>query len=160
MALQYAQRMGFNVVAIGRGRDVGDDARQLGANAYVDTHQEDAVGALRTMGGAKAIIATITDAKAVSAIMPGLAPGGRLVVLGVAREPLTIQAGGLVGGEQSLLGSMTGTPYENERTLAFSVLTNARPWVETRPLEQAAEALEKVRSGDARFGMVLTMKGA
>lgn len=160
MAVQYARRMGFNVVAVGRGQDIGADARKLGAYAYVDTHQENAADALRAMGGAKAIIATVTDAKAVSAIMPGLAPGGRLVVLGVAKEPLTISASALVGAEQSVLGSITGTPHENEKALAFSVLTDVRPWIETVPLERVAEALAKVRSGQAKFRMVLTMQGA
>jgi alcohol dehydrogenase len=157
MAVQYARRMGFRVIAIGRGTDIEADARELGAHAYIDTEAQDAAKALAGMGGASAIIATIGAASVVSPLLAGLAPGGRLVMLGTGKDPLAVSAGVLVGGERSVQGSITGTPYENERTLDFSVLTEVRPWIEVLPLEQAAEAYRRMKSGDAKFRMVLTM---
>jgi alcohol dehydrogenase len=158
MALQYARRMGFRVVAVGRGQDITGDALELGAHVYIDNSQGNAGERLKGMGGAKAIIATIGNAEAVSSLMGGLAPQGRLVLLGAGKDPLSVSAGHLVVGERSVLGSITGSPYENERTLDFSVLTGVRPLIETMPLEKALEAYQRMKSGDVKFRMVLTMK--
>ncbi|THK35313.1 alcohol dehydrogenase [Ensifer sp. MPMI2T] len=158
MALQYARKMGFRVAAVGRGQDIAEDALKLGAHVYVDTSQDDAAKKLKSMGGATAIIATIGNAEAVSSLMAGLAPRGTLVLLGAGGDPLPVSAGHLVVGERSVLGSITGTPYENERTLDFSVLTGVRPQIETMPLTKASEAYQKMKSGDVKFRMVLTMK--
>jgi alcohol dehydrogenase len=157
MAVQYARRMGFRVVAIGRGADIEADVLELGAHRYVDTQAEDAAKTLIGMGSAKVIIATVGTGDAVSPLIPGLAPEGRLILLGTGKDPLVVSAGMLVGAERSILGSITGSPYENERTLDFSVLADVRPWIETLPLEQAAEAYRRMRSGDAKFRVVLTM---
>lgn len=157
LALQYARKMGFRVVAVGRGADIADDAFRLGAHVYVDTNKEDAVARVQGLGGARAIVTTIGDAQAVAALMGALAPQGRLVLLGVAKDPLPVSAGFLVRGDRSVLGSITGTPFENERTLDFSVLADVRPRIETMPLERAAEAVARMRSGQAKFRMVLTM---
>ncbi|HEJ3384380.1 alcohol dehydrogenase [Pseudomonas aeruginosa] len=157
MALQYARKMGFKVVAIGRGSDIADDAKALGAHTYIDTDQDDPMAHLQRMGGAHAIVSTIGHASTVSALMRGLAPSGRLVLLGAGKDPLPIAAGQLVVGERSVVGSITGSPYENERTLDFSVLADIRPRIETMPLEQANDAYQRMKSGDVKFRMVLTM---
>ncbi len=157
MALQYAHRMGFRVAAVGRGQDIAPLALALGAHHYLDAQAENAAAKLKALGGAQAIITTIGDAQAVAALLPGLAPRGRLVLLGIGKEPVPMPAGLLVGGERSVLGSLTGTPYETERALDFSVLVGARPRIETVPLERAHEAYQKMRSGAAQFRMVLTM---
>lgn len=157
LALQYARRMGFKVVAVGRGEDIADDARKLGAHIYIDAREEDAVARLQAMGGAQVILTTITDSAAVSALMPGLALQGRLVVVGIGRAPLEIPPGALVSGERIVQGAITGSPWESERTLDFSVLAGVRPMVETLPLERAPEAYARMRSGESRFRMVLTM---
>ena len=159
MALQYARRMGFRVIAIGRGRDIAEDAMALGAHLYIDTNQEDAAAKLQSMGGAQAIVTTIGHAGAVSAVMRGLAPQGRLVLLGAGKDALPVSAGHMVVGERSVLGSITGSPYENEKTLDFSVLAGVRPMIEILPLEKANEAYQKMKSGKARFRMVLSMGG-
>lgn len=160
MALQYARRMGFKVVAIGRGQGIAEDAMELGAHIYVDTNQEDAVETLKGLGGATAIIATIANPSAVSSLLNGLAPGGRLMLLGTGEDPLPVPAGLLVRGERSVVGSIIGSPYEMERTLDFSVLAGVRPVIETMPLEKASEAYRKMKSGDVTFRMVLTMEKA
>lgn len=160
MALQYAQRMGFKVVAIGCGQDDAADAARLGAHVYVDARHEDVAERLQELGGAQTILTTIRDAAAASAVVAGLAPQGALVVLGIGREPLTLSAGYLVRGECRLLGSITGSPHETEQALNFSVLTSVRPWIETMPLEEANGAFQRMKSGRARYRMVLTMEQA
>ncbi|MGG7518737.1 alcohol dehydrogenase catalytic domain-containing protein [Allorhizobium undicola] len=157
MALQYARKMGFRVVAIGRGDDIRADALALGAHRYIDTRQETAAEILKEMGGAKAIVTTIGNAAAVAEIMPALQPGGQIVILGVGKDPLQVSMGYLVGAERGVMGSMTGTPFENEKALDFSVLTGVRPRIEIMPLERAEEALEKMKSGAAKFRIVLTI---
>lgn len=159
MAVQYAQRMGFRVVALGRGDDIAETVLALGAHVYVDTAREDAAVRLRSMGGAQAIVTTVGHSATVSALMPGLVPQGRLVVLGAGKDPLPVSTGHLVVGERSVMGSITGTPYETERTLDFSVLAGVRPLIETMPLESANEAYRKMKSGQANFRMVLTVGG-
>ena len=157
MAVQYARKMGFRVIAIGRGEDMAADALALGAHRYIDTEQEDAAEALKALGGAKSILSTPVHAAPVAALMPGLAPEGRMVLLGVGKDPLPVAMGPLIGGERGVIGSITGSPYENERTLDFSVLTGVRPRIETMKLERAADAYQRMRSGDVKFRMVLTM---
>lgn len=157
MALQYARKMGFRVVAVGRGEDIAADAGRLGAHRYIDANKENAADALNGTGGAKAILTTTGNSAAIAALMPALAPEGRLVVLGVGKDPLQVSTGYLVGAERGIIGSITGSPFENEKTLDFSVMTGVRPMIETMPLERAAEAVQKMRSGDVKFRIVLTM---
>jgi alcohol dehydrogenase len=158
MALQYARRMGFRVVAIGRGADIANEARKLGAHVYVDSNEDDAAEKLRAMGGARAIVATTSDAGAVTKILAGLAPRGRLVLLGAGGDPLAVSTGFVVGGERSVVGSITGSPFDSEKALAFSVLADVRPMIEVMPLEKANDAYRRMRSGDVKFRMVLTMR--
>jgi len=157
MALQYARKMGYRVVAVGRGSDIAEDALALGAHHYIDTRQEDAAAKLQAMGGAQVIVSTISHAETVAALMKSLAPQGGLVVLGVDKDPLPVSRGHLVIGERSVMGSLTGTPYDNERALNFSVLADVRPLIETMPLERANEAYQRMKSGDVKFRMVLIM---
>lgn len=157
MALQYARRMGFRVVAIGRGADIAQDALNLGAHVYIDNTKEDAVQRLQAMGGAKALITMIDNSSVISPLLAALSPEGRLVLLNPAKEPLAVSAGLIVGGQRSILGSITGTPYDNEQALKFSELVDALPKIETMPLEDAAKALEKIKSGDVKYRIVLTM---
>lgn len=157
MALQYARRMGFRVVAIGRGTAIAEQARTLGAHVYIDSNVQDAAAALKSLGGAQAIVSTINHADVVSKVLTGLAPQGRLVLLGAGVDSVSIPTGYFVGGERSVVGSITGTPFESERALAFSVLTDVRPMIEVMPLEKASDAYQRMRSGDVTFRMVLTM---
>lgn len=157
LAVQYARRMGFKVVAVGRGQDIVQDVMTLGAHVYVDTTKHDTGEALKHLGGAAAVVTTISNPSAVASALAGLAPEGRLVVLGAGKDELTVPAGFLVGGERQLLGSITGSPYENERALQFSVLADVRPQIELMTLEQANEAYQRMKSGNVKFRMVLTV---
>lgn len=158
MALQYARKMGFRVVAVGRGADIAQVARDLGAHVYLDTKEGDAAAKLKALGGVQALVSTISDPEAMGALIAALLPQGRLVVLSAGREPLSIPTGPLVSSETTVMGSITGSPLENEKTLAFSLLAEVRPRIEVLPLERAREAYDRMRSGEVQFRMVLTMR--
>jgi len=161
LGVQFARHMGFRTVAIGRGRDKEKLAKDLGAHAYIDAAAEDAAGVLQRMGGARAILATGTSGDAMGPLVSGLAARGKLIVVGVPQDQMQLSAFPLVFGGRSIYGSLTGTPIDNEDTLAFSVLENIRPMIETAPLEQAADAYARMMQGKARFRMVLvTQAGA
>jgi D-arabinose 1-dehydrogenase-like Zn-dependent alcohol dehydrogenase len=156
LAIQFAARMGFRTVAIARGGDKEALTRELGARRYIDSQREDAAAELTKLGGARIIVATVTSGSAMSAVVSGLGVDGTLLVLGAPADPLEINAGLLIGGRRSIRGWPSGTSIDSEDTLAFSALTGVRPMTEVFPLERAAEAYERMMSGDARFRVVLT----
>jgi D-arabinose 1-dehydrogenase-like Zn-dependent alcohol dehydrogenase len=158
LGIQFARHLGFHTVAIGRGRDKEKLAKDLGAHVYIDTAVEDAAAALRRMGGARAILATAPSGDAMGPLVSGLAARGKLIVVGVPSDQIQLNAFPLVFGGRSIYGSLTGTPIDNEDTLAFSVQENIRPMIETAPLEQAADAYARMMQGKARFRMVLVTK--
>lgn len=156
MAVQYANKMGYKVVAIGRGKDISQKVASLAAHVYIN-NEEDVAKRIPEEGGATAILSTTANSSVISALIPALSPQGRLVLLGFSREPLAVPFGPMIGGERSVMGSITGSPFENEKTLNFSVLSGVRPKIETMPLSKANEAYQKMRSGEVEFRMVLTM---
>src|SRR5467141_563344 len=158
LGVQFARHMGFHTVAIGKGRDKEKLAKDLGAHVYIDTATEDAAAALQRMGGAKAILATAPSGDGMGPLVSGLAVRGKLIVVGVPPDQIQLNAFPLVFGGRSVYGSLTGSPIENEDTLAFSVLENVRPMIETLPLEQAADAYARMMQGKARFRVVLVTK--
>jgi len=157
LALQYAHKMGFDTVAIGRGADKEDLARSLGANHYIDGDAVDVADALMALGGMHVVIATAPGAKAISACLRGLRERGRLVVVAAAHEPIEISASDLIFGGRGIDGSLTGDIAATEATLAFSRQASVRPVIETMPLERAPEAYAAMMAGKARFRIVLTM---
>ena len=155
LGIQFARHMGFHTVAIGRGREKEKLARDLGAHVYIDTAIEDAAAVLQRLGGARAILATGTSGDAMGRLVSGLAARGKLIVVGVPGDQIQLSAFPLVFGGRSIYGSLTGTAIDSEDTLAFSVLENIRPMIETLPLEQAGDAYARMIEGKARFRMVL-----
>jgi propanol-preferring alcohol dehydrogenase len=155
LGVQFARHLGFRTVAIGRGREKEKLAKDLGAHLYVDAVAEDVAAVLQRMGGARAILATGTTGSAMGSLVSGLAARGKLIVVGVPQDQIQLNAFPLVFGGRSIYGSLTGTPIDGEDTLAFSVLENIRPMIETVPLEQAADAYARMMQGKARFRMVL-----
>jgi D-arabinose 1-dehydrogenase-like Zn-dependent alcohol dehydrogenase len=155
LGIQYARRMGLHTVAIARGRDKEKLARELGAHSYIDAQTEDPAAALQRLGGARIILATAASSSSMGPLIAGLAPRGRLIVAGVSSEPIQVDPVQLIFGARSLEGTLTGTAIDIEDTLAFSVLENVRPMVETTPLEQAADAYARMMNNQARFRMVL-----
>src|SRR6202163_410438 len=158
LGIQFARHMGFHTVAIGRGREKEKLAKDLGAHVYIDTAADDAAAVLQRMGGAKAILATAPSGNGMGPLVSGLAVRGKLIVVGVPQDQIQLSAFPLVFGGRSVYGSLTGTAVEQEDTLAFSVLEDIRPMIETAPLEQAAEAYARMMQGKARFRMVLVTK--
>jgi D-arabinose 1-dehydrogenase-like Zn-dependent alcohol dehydrogenase len=156
LGVQFAAKMGFRTVAIARGEDKAPLARNLGAHIYLDSQKQDVAAELTKLGGAKTILATVTSGKAMSAVIPGLAVRGRLVVVGVGMDPIEVSALDLIGGSRSVTGHASGASIDSQDTLAFSALTGVRPTIETMPLERAAEAYDKMMRNEARFRMVLT----
>src|SRR5271163_988582 len=157
LGVQFANRMGFRVVAIGASADKQHLAQKLGAHVYIDAKAEDAAEALKKLGGADAILATAPSGEAIASLLRGLKVRGKVIVVGVAPDPMPISTVPLVFGARSLLGSLTGSAIRSEDTLDFSVLSNVRPLIEVVPLEQAPEAYARMMSGKARFRMVLSM---
>ena len=157
LGIQYARQMGFHTVAIGRGGDKEALAKKLGAHAYVDTGTGDPVAALQKLGGARVVLATAPDSKSMSALVDGLAPGGKLLVVGATMDPLNITPLQLIMTRRAIQGWPSGTAKDSEETLRFSALSGVRPMIERYPLEKVAEAYEQMISGKARFRVVLTM---
>jgi propanol-preferring alcohol dehydrogenase len=146
----------MRVAAIARGTDKRQLAEQLGAHHYIDSAAVDPGEALRALGGASVVLATAASGASMSPLVNGLAPRGRLLVLGVAADPIEVSTPSLIFGGRAIEGALTGTPSDNEDNLAFSLAQNVRPLVEVLPLEKAADAYARMLSGAARFRMVLT----
>ncbi len=157
LGIQFAVKMGFRAVAIARGMDKEPLARKLGAAHYIDSRTQDPAAELKKLGGAKVILATATNGKAMSAVLGGLGVNGKLIILGAAAEPLEVPGIPLLLGRQSIMGWPSGSSIDSQDTLAFSALTGVRSMNEIFPLERAAEAYEHMMSGKARFRAVITM---
>src|ERR1700752_3298516 len=158
LGVQFARHMGFRTVAIGRGSEKEKLAKDLGAHVYIGTAVDDAAAVLQRMGGARAILATAPSGGAMGSLVSGLAARGKLIVVGVPEDQMQLSAFPLVFGGRSIYGTLTGTAIDTEDTLAFSVLANIRPMIETVPLDQAADAYARMMQGKARFRMVLVTK--
>jgi D-arabinose 1-dehydrogenase-like Zn-dependent alcohol dehydrogenase len=156
LGVQFAAKMGCHTVAVARGQDKAAFAKKLGAQHYIDSTVQDVAAELRKLGGAQIILATVADAKSMSAALPGLAVGGKLVVLGVSPEPIEVSSVLLISGRRSVAGWPSGTSADSEDTLNFSVMANVRPLIEKFPLDRAAEAYARMLEGKARFRVVLT----
>ncbi len=158
LGVQYARRMGFHTVALGRGKDKEPLAKNLGAHQYIDTDHGDVVADLQKLGGANVILATAPNSQAISTLVEGLAAGGKLVMPAAPTEPLTINPMSLFLERRSVLGWYSGTAKDSQDTLEFSALTGVHPMIEKFPLSRAAEAYERMHSGKVRFRVVLTME--
>ncbi len=157
LALQFACRMGFRTVAIQRGKEKEQLARQLGAHEYIDSTEQNPAETLLKMGGANAILATASSGKSMGPLLAGLAPRGKLLVIGASAEPIEVNAAQLIFGMKSITGENVGTPIDEEDTLAFSALQAIRPMIEKMPLEKAPQAYARMMDGKANFRMVLSM---
>jgi D-arabinose 1-dehydrogenase-like Zn-dependent alcohol dehydrogenase len=157
LGIQFANKFGYKVAAIGRGSENAPLAKKLGASVYIDSQSANAAEALQKLGGPQVILATAPSSKAMSDLFDGLGPNGKLMVVGVAFDPIEVTPVQLVTGSRSIQGSASGTPADSEDTLRFAELTGVRPMIETYPLEKAGEAYARMMSGKAQFRVVLTM---
>jgi D-arabinose 1-dehydrogenase-like Zn-dependent alcohol dehydrogenase len=159
LGVQYAAKMGFRTVAIARGQDKGPLARELGAQHYIDSQATDPAAELGKLGGAKIVLATVTNGPAMAATLGGLAPRGRLMVLGAAHESIETPPLTLIMARRAIEGWYSGVSIDAEDTLNFSQQAGVRSMNEYFPLEQAAQAYDRMISGQARFRVVLKMGG-
>ena len=159
LAVQFASRMGFNTVAIARGANKAPFAKKLGAAHYIDSTAQDVAKELTRLGGAALVLATVTDAKSMTATIGGLGVDGKLLVLGASADPIEVPPVMLIGQRRNISGWPSGTPTDSEDTLEFSVRSDVKPMIETYPLARAAEAYARMLSGKAQFRVVITMTG-
>ncbi|HLJ47638.1 MAG TPA: alcohol dehydrogenase [Bryobacteraceae bacterium] len=157
LGVQYAHRFGYKVAAIGRGPENAALAQKLGASVYIDSNATNPAEELQKLGGAQVILATAPSSKAMSALIDGLGPNGRLMVIGATADPIEVTPVQLISASRSIEGWSAGTPADSEDTLSFSELSGVRAMIETYPLEKAAEAYARMLSGRATFRVVLTM---
>ena len=157
LRIQFAQKFGYKVAAIGRGSENASLAKKLGASVYIDSQSTNGAQELQKLGGARVILATAPSSKAMSELVDGLGPNGKLIVVGATFDPIEVTPIQLITGSRTIQGWSTGTPADAEDTLRFAELTGVRPMIETYPLEKAAEAYARMLSGKAQFRVVLTM---
>jgi len=157
LGIQFANKFGYRVAAIGRGAENAALAKTLGASLYIDSKATSAAEELQKLGGAQVILATAPSSKSMSELIDGLGPNGKLMVIGITFDPLEVTPVQLISGSRAIQGWAAGTPADSEDTLRFAELAGVRPMIETYPLEKAAEAYARMMSGDARFRVVLTM---
>lgn len=157
LGVQFANKFGYNVAAIGRGSENAALAKKLGAHIYIDSQATNAAQELQTLGGARVILSTAPDSKAMSAMIDGLGPNGKLLVVGAGPDPIEATPAQLIFGSKTIQGWAAGTPAASEDALNFCVLTGVRPMIETYPLERTEEAYARMMSGKAQFRVVLTM---
>jgi len=157
LGIQFASKFGYKVAAIGRGAENAALAKKLGASVYIDSKATNAAEALQKLGGAQVILATAPSSKAMSELIDGLGPNGKLMVIGATFDPIEVTPPQLIFGSRAIQGWAAGTPTDSEDTLRFAELTGVRAMIETYPLEKAAEAYARMMSGKAEFRVVLTM---
>jgi D-arabinose 1-dehydrogenase-like Zn-dependent alcohol dehydrogenase len=157
LGIQFGNKFGYKVAAIGRGSENAPLAKKLGATVYIDSKSTNAAEELQKLGGAQVILATAPSSKAMSQLIDGLGPNGKLMVVGATFDPIEVTPIQLISGSRTIQGWAAGTPADSEDTLRFAELTGVRPMTETYPLEKAADAYARMMSGDAQFRVVLTM---
>jgi D-arabinose 1-dehydrogenase-like Zn-dependent alcohol dehydrogenase len=157
LGVQFASKFGYRVAALSRGKENEPLARKLGASLYIDSASTDAATELQRLGGAQVILATAPSGKAMSDLVPGLAPRGKLLVIGASGDPLQVPTGLMIGGSKTIQGWASGIPTDAEDTLRFAELTGVRPMIEKFPLAKVNEAFARMISGKAQFRVVLTM---
>jgi D-arabinose 1-dehydrogenase-like Zn-dependent alcohol dehydrogenase len=156
LGVQFAAKMGYRTVAIARGKDKEPLARKLGAHHYIDSQTENPAEELTKLGGARIVLATATNGKAMGATIGGLSIDGKLIILGAAADPIELNPLMLLLQRRSIQGWPSGTSADSEDTLNFSVLSGVRSMNEIFPLERASEAYDRMMSGHAKFRVVLT----
>jgi D-arabinose 1-dehydrogenase-like Zn-dependent alcohol dehydrogenase len=157
LGIQFANKFGYKVAAIGRGSENATLAKKLGAHVYIDSTATNAAEELQKLGGARVILATAPSSKAMSELIDGLGPNGELMVVGATVDPIEVTPLQLINGSKTIQGWAAGTPADSEDSLRFAELSGVRPMIETYPLEKAAEAYARMMSGKAEFRVVLAM---
>jgi D-arabinose 1-dehydrogenase-like Zn-dependent alcohol dehydrogenase len=157
LGIQFANKFGYQVAGISRGKDSEALAKKLGAHVYIDSSATNAAEELKKLGGARVILSTAPSGKAMSSLLDGLGANGKMLVIGVAPDPIEVQVGQLIFGNKELKGWASGIAPDSEDTLRFAAYTGVRPMIEKFPLEKVTDAYNRMASGKAQFRVVLTM---
>jgi D-arabinose 1-dehydrogenase-like Zn-dependent alcohol dehydrogenase len=157
LGIQFADKFGFRVAAVGRGPENGALAKKLGADIYIDSAATDPAAELQKLGGAAAILATAPSGKSMSALINGLGANGTLLVVGASMDPIEVSPIQLIFGKKAIKGWASGLPTDSQDTLRFAELTGVRAMIEKYPFVKAADAYARMMSGKAEFRVVLTM---
>jgi D-arabinose 1-dehydrogenase-like Zn-dependent alcohol dehydrogenase len=157
LGIQFANKLGYKVAAIGRGPKIGSLALKLGADVYIDSKAKNAADELQKLGGARVILATAPDSRAMTELIGGLGSNGKLLLIGVSSGSIEFAPIQLIRGGKTIEGWAGVTPADSADTLRFAELRGVRAMIETYPLEKAAEAYARMMSGNAEFRVVLTM---
>jgi D-arabinose 1-dehydrogenase-like Zn-dependent alcohol dehydrogenase len=157
LGIQFAQKFGYRVAAIGRGPENGALAKKLGASVYIDSAATNAAAELQKLGGARAILTTAPNSKAMSSLIDGLGNNGTMMVVGATTDPIEVTPIQVIQGKKNIQGWASGIPTDSEDTLHFAEMTGVRPMIEKYPLAKAGEAYARMMSGKAQFRVVLTM---
>ncbi|CAN0156641.1 unnamed protein product [Ascophyllum nodosum] len=151
LAIQYAAKMGYTVVAISRGTDKKDYALQLGASYYINSREDRVAESLKGLGGAKVVLSTAPDSKTMGDCIDGLSRNGRLVVLGHAREPTPLLLSQLIRKRKSIVGFPAGTCRDSQDALEFAHLNGIEPrTVVFDGVDKAPEAYAAMIRGEYR----------
>ena len=156
LGVQFANRMGFETVAVGRGSEKEEEVRKLGAHHYVDSIAGDMSQALQALGGAQVVLGTVGSSEAMASAVDGLRRNGELLVVGADAAPMQVSPFQILLSAKTVHGHPSGTARDVEDTLRFAALTGVRPMTETRPLDEVQSAYDRMLSGKARYRMVLT----
>jgi D-arabinose 1-dehydrogenase-like Zn-dependent alcohol dehydrogenase len=157
LGVQFANKFGYRVAAISRGKDPEPLAKKLGAHVYIDSASSNAAAELQKLGGAQVILATAPSGKSMSSLMDGLGPNGKLIVVGAGPDTMEVSTGKIIFGSNRIQGWASGIPTDSEDTLRFAEMTGVRPMIEKYPLDKVNEAYARMTSGKAQFRVVLTM---
>lgn len=159
LAISYARALGHRVVAISRGGNKEKDSFELGASRYLDANKHKDIGqALKDVGPASLAISTANQADAITPLLSGLGPGGKLTVLGVPQDPLPVNVFTLLVRGLSVGSWPSGNARDSEEAVAFAWLNQIETSVEEFKLEEAQEAFDSMLSGKARYRAVIVMK--
>ncbi|MER7639462.1 alcohol dehydrogenase catalytic domain-containing protein [Streptomyces sp. NPDC126522] len=159
LAVQFAAGLGYEAVAIARGAEREPLSRELGARHYIDSDAHAPGAALKELGGADLIVYTASSTALVNELLTGLNTHGRLTLVGVDAGSVTVPAAQLVMNAHTVTGHLTGSAQETEQAMEFAVTNDIRPMIERMPLEQAGDAVTRLRSGAPRFRIVLDAGG-
>jgi D-arabinose 1-dehydrogenase-like Zn-dependent alcohol dehydrogenase len=113
LGVQFANKFGYRVAAISRGKENETLAKKLGAHIYIDSSATNAAAELQKLGGAQVILATAPSAKPMTELIDGLGPRGKMVVVGATMDPIEAPPAKLIGGSGGLQGWASGIPTDN-----------------------------------------------
>ncbi len=157
LGIQFANKFGYRVAAVSRGKENEALAKKLGAHIYIDAAAGNPAEALQKLGGARVILATAPAAKPMSALIDGLGVDGKMLIVGATPDKIEVSPFQLIGRRKSIQGWPSGTAADSEDTLRFAELSGVRAMIEKFPLDKVNEAYARMMSGKAEFRVVLTL---